>query len=197
MNRQETSRIVAVAALAAIGLAGHLSSPLTAQTAGQPERYNATAINMGSGPAVAGRVLIAVNRWTTPQERQTLLGIVAEKGPDKLMDALQDQPSAGTIRLPQTLAWDLRYAFESPLPEGGRRVVLVTDRPISVQEAIRNPRTTDYPYTLIEIRFDKSGVGVGKMSVATKIAMSKDKHTLELENFGIEPVRLTEVRLEK
>ena len=131
------------------------------------------------------------------KERQTLLGIVAERGPDKLLDALQDQPSTGTIRLPNTLAWDLRYAFQSPLPEGGRRVVLATDRPISVQEAIRNPRTTDYPYTLIEIRFDKNGVGVGKMSVATKITMSKDKQTMELENFGIEPVRLTEVRIEK
>ena len=197
MTRQSSSRFVGVAALVAIGLAVGVASNITAQTAGQPERYNATAINMGSGPAMAGRVLIAVNRWTTPKERQTLLGIVAEKGPDKLLDALQDQKSTGTIRLPNTLAWDLRYAFQSPLPEGGRRVVLATDRPISVQEAIRNPRTTDYPYTLIEIRFDKNGVGVGKMSVATKISMSKDKQTMELENFGIEPVRLTEVRIEK
>jgi hypothetical protein len=197
VNRHSTGRFVVVAALTAIGLGSGLGSGITAQTAGAPERYNATAINMGSGPGMAGRVLIAVNRWTTPKERQTLLGIVTEKGPEKLLDALQDQPSTGTIRLPNTLSWDLRYAFQSPLPDGGRRVVLATDRPISVQEAIRNPRTTDYPYTLIEIRFDKNGTGVGKLSVATKIMMSKDKQTMELENFGIEPVRLTEVRIEK
>ena len=35
------------------------------------------------------------------------------------------------------------------------------------------------------------------MSVATKISLSKDKKTIELENYGIEPVRLTEVRIEK
>jgi hypothetical protein len=170
---------------------------VSAQTQGQPEKYNATAINMGSGPAMAGRVLVSVDRWTTAKERENLLRVFAEKGPDKLLDALQDQKSTGTIRLPNTLAWDLRYAYATPLPEGGRRVVLVTDRPISMREAVNNPRTTDYPYTLIEIRFDKNGEGVGKMSVATKISLSKDKQTMELENFGIEPVRLTKVRIEK
>jgi len=170
---------------------------VSAQTSGAPEKYNATAINMGSGPAAAGRVLIAVDKWTTPKEREALLTVFVQKGPDKLLDALQDNPKVGYIRLPQTLAWDLRYAFESPLPEGGRRVVLVTDRPISFKEAVNNPRVSDYPYTLIEIRFPKDGVGVGKMSVATKISLSKDKKTMELENYGIEPVRLTEVRIEK
>ena len=35
------------------------------------------------------------------------------------------------------------------------------------------------------------------MAVYTKISLSKDKQTVELENFDIEPVRLTEVRIEK
>jgi hypothetical protein len=186
-----------VAVFVAVVAAGNPASNLTAQTKGTPERYNATAINMGSGPAVAGRVLIAVNRWTTAKEREALLGVFVEKGPNELLETLQRNPSTGTIRLPNTLAWDLRYAFESPLPEGGRRVVLATDRPITFREARNQPRTTDYPFTLIEIRFDKNGVGVGKMSVATKITLSKDKQTMELENYGIEPVRLTEVRIEK
>jgi hypothetical protein len=184
-------------ALFGVVAACSLSSPLAAQTKGAPEKYNATAVNMGSGPSAAGRVLISVNRWTTAAEREKLLTTFVKNGANKLLDAVQDSPSAGSIRLPTTLAWDLRYAFESPLPEGGRRVVLVTDRPISVAEAARNPRTTDYPFTLIEIRFDRNGVGVGKMSVATKISLSKDKQTIELENFGLEPVRLTEVRIEK
>jgi len=75
--------------------------------------------------------------------------------------------------------------------------VLATDRPIGFKEARDQPRTTDYPFTLIEIRFNKDGVGQGKMSFFTKITMSKDKQTMELENYDIEPVRLTEVRIEK
>ena len=50
---------------------------------------------------------------------------------------------------------------------------------------------------MIEIRFDKSGGGVGKMSMATRIALSRDQQTMELENYAMEPVRLTEVRIEK
>jgi hypothetical protein len=195
MSAQSTRCFIGVALLGAL-VVGGLPTPLAAQRA--IERYNATAINMGSGPSLAGRVLVAVTRWTTPAERQKLLTVVVQKGPDKLLDAVQDSPSAGTIRFPNTLAWDLRYAFETPLPDGGRRVVLVTDRPISFREAANNPRVSDYPFTLIEIRFPKDGGdGVGKWSVATKIAVTKDKQSLELENYGIEPVRLTEVRVEK
>jgi hypothetical protein len=178
-------------------IAADMSAPLSAQTTGRPERYNATAMNMGTGPATAGRVLISVDRWSTAQEREKLLKVLVSQGPDKLLSVLQDNPKVGYVRLPNTLAWDLRYAFESPLPEGGRRVVLATDRPIGFQEARNQPRRIEYPFTLIEIRFNKSGVGVGKMSVYTKIMLSKDKQTMELENYDIEPVRLSEVRIEK
>lgn len=173
------------------------SLPVSGQTNRPKESYNATAINMGSGPAMAGRVLITVDRWSTAAERDRLLKVLVDKGPEKLLDAVQDNPKAGFIRFPTTLSWELRYAYETPLPDGGRRVVLVTDRPISFQEARNQPRSMDYPFTLIEIRFDKEGVGVGKMAVRTKISLTKDKQTLELENYGIEPVRLTEVRIEK
>ena len=65
-------------------------------------------------------------------------------------------PKAGYIRTPQTLAWDLRYAHQNPLDEGGRRIVVATDRPIGFREARNQPRTMDYPFTIVEIRLDKS-----------------------------------------
>ena len=195
---EASARRFILAMLVGVLGASSLSWSVAAQTKGTPEKYNATAVNMGSGPGMAGRVLIAVDRWSTAAERERLLNVFLQKGADKLLDAVQDNKTTGTVRFPNTLAWDLRYAYETPLPEGGRRVVLVTDRPISVQESIKNPRTTDYPFTMIEIRFPADGgPGVGKMSVATKIALTRDKQTLELENYGIEPVRLTEVRIEK
>ena len=189
-------RFVRVSAVALVAVTIGLTVA-AAQTNGRPERYNATAINLGDARASSGRVLINVDRWSTAQERASLLKVLVEKGANRLLDALQDNPKTGGMRLPNTLAWDLRYAFETPLPDGGRRVVLATDRPIGFKEARNQPRTTDYPFTLIEIRFNKDGVGQGKMSFFTKITMSKDKQTMELENYDIEPVRLTEVRIEK
>ena len=155
MCTRSLSRFSIAAVFGVIVVAG-MFVRVSAQTKGTPEKYNATAINMGSGPGMAGRVLIAVDRWSTEKEREALLKVFVEKGPDKLLDALHDNPKTGYIRLPQTLAWDLRYAYETPLPEGGRRVVLITDRRISMAEAVNNPRVSDYPFTLIEIRFDKA-----------------------------------------
>jgi hypothetical protein len=196
MLKRSVTRVAATVLFGAIVSVGMFAG-VSAQTAGGPEKYNATAVNMGSGPSFAGRVLVSVDKWSTPADRQKLLTALAEKGPEKLLDTLQDMPKVGFIRLPNTLAWDLRYAAEEPLPEGGRRVVLATDRPIGMQEQASGSRRLDYPFTLLEIRFNKEGVGVGKMSVYTKVTLSKDKKNLELENFGTEPVRLTEVRIEK
>jgi hypothetical protein len=47
--------------------------------------------------------------------------------------------------------------------------MLAMDRYIGLREARQQPRTIDYPFTLIEIRTDKDGKGQGKMSIATKI----------------------------
>ena len=55
----------------------------------------------------------------------------------------------------------------------------------------------DYPFTWIEIRFNKDGIGEGKMSVYAKITLNKDGQTMELENYGQGPAQLTEVKIEK
>ena len=45
---------------------------------------------------------------------------------------------------PNTLAWELT--------EGGRRIVLATDRPIGFWEARNMGHSMDYPFTPIEVR---------------------------------------------
>ena len=82
-------------------------------------------------------------------------------------------------------------------PDGTSRVVIATDRRIGFQEARQNPRTMDYPFTLIEMHLDKAGNGEGRLAVATKISRSKDHKTMELENYGIAPVALTQIKLNK
>ena len=59
------------------------------------------------------------------------------------------------------------------------------------------PRTVDYPFTLIEIHLNRDGEGQGKMAYATKITFDKKKNTVELENYSSEPVRLNTVKVEK
>jgi hypothetical protein len=64
---------------------------------------------------------------------------------------------------------------------------------MSFVELRNQPRSTDYEFLLIEIRLDKDGKGQGKLAGAAKIDFNKESNTVEIENYGIEPVRLTQV----
>jgi hypothetical protein len=185
-----------IAALLVMALVVAASIPATAQEM-KPERYvfSAFAVNMGTGPKT-GMVDIAIERLSSPEERENLIAMFVEKGQDGLLTALQKvKPRVGYIRLPQTLGYDLQYAYRFVNADGTSRVVIATDRPISFIEARNQPRTMDYPFTLIEMRLDKAGNGEGRMAVATKISKSKDGKTIELENYGISPVALNQIKL--
>jgi hypothetical protein len=172
-----------------------LDRPFIAQTLGQPENFNATAIvnnNLGAG---AGMVLIRITRWSTDAETQQLVAALKTKGEDKLLDDLKGMKSVGTIRTPDTLAYDLRYAHQQPGEDGGRRIVLATDRPIGFWEQRNQPRTIQYPFTVVQMQIGKDGKGQGTLSYATRIT-ARGK-TIELENYATQPVMLTEIRSEK
>ena len=180
-----------------LGLAALLSAvpDASTQTMGEREEFNATAIvnnEFGSG---AGRVIMRVNRWSTEAERGLLTRTLLKSGPNELLDVLQDQKSVGTIRTPDSLGYDLRYAYQEPADEGGRRVVLATDRPISFWEARNQPRTMDYPFTVIQMQIDRNGEGKGTLSYATKIIARGN--TIELEHFATSPVMLTQIEAKK
>jgi hypothetical protein len=161
------------------------------QTMGQPEEFNAVAImnnNLGSG---SDRVIMRVERWSTEAER-TRLSEALKKGNDVALDLLRELRPVGTIRTPDSLGYDLRYAAQEPAEEGGRRIMLATDRPISFWEARNQPRTIDYPFTFIQIQMDRSGEGKGTLSLMTKVLPRGN--TIILEDFASAPVMLRDVR---
>lgn len=172
-----------------------------------PLRMSAFAVSMGTAATGANAVLnIRITRWSTPAERENLINTAVEKNQDALLRALQKMPDHGRINIPgwtgpdphnARLGWTLHYAFATPGEDGGYRIGIATDRYIGMWEARNQPRTIDYPFSLIEIRLDKDGKGVGKMAVATKIEFDKKKKQLVLENYSSEPVRLNEVKIEK
>src|SRR5664279_5550004 len=114
----------ATLAVAAISSAAILTLGVSAQTMGSPERYSASAININNGQA--GNIDITVNRWSTDKQRDALMAVVIQKGPEKLLDALQDMPAVGHFGAPGNLSWDIHFARRMPLPDGGERVVLIT-----------------------------------------------------------------------
>jgi hypothetical protein len=194
MSLSRVIRRISWASIVLVGLAFVVPAAV-AQTRGTPERFTALAVNMGTpGPTGAATVEIAVTRWSTDAERDRLLTILMEQGPEKLLDALQHLPRVGYIRTPNSIGYDLHFARRTPLPDGGERVVLATDRYISFWEAANQPRSIDYPFTVIELHVNANGEGEGKMSLATKIIADKEAKQIVLENYASQPVLLQAVR---
>ena len=152
------------------------------------------AVSLTGGAAGASTVEINVKRWSSQAEQEKLAQTLIKSGPEALLEALRDMQPVGTIRTPDSLGYDLRFAHQGPAEDGGRRIIIGTDRPISFWEAVNRPRSVDYPFTVIEIHMPKQGPGEGKASIATRItAVGK---TISLENFSTTPVQLNQVKSE-
>jgi hypothetical protein len=166
-----------------------------AQTNGVAERFTAMAVNMNNGGT--GTIEIVVNRWSTDAERTKLLTTLAEKGPEKLLEVIQGLPRIGYFRLNGGLGYDLHYARQTKGEDGGERVVLATDRRIGFWEASNQPRSIDYPFTIVELHLNNDGEGEGKLSLATKVTMDKTHTAITLENYSTQPVLLQSVKRER
>ena len=189
-------RALALAAL--VGFAAPVAAQFTevAPTKKDPLRFEAFAVQMQGG--MAGMVMITIERWTTDEERNALVGLLTnttlrEQDQEKLVKALQDiKERAGFLNTPNSMGWDIKYAYQTQLPDGGRQVVVVTDKPVSFFAASRNTRTMDYAFTLIEMRFPKgSDKGEGKLLGQTSLSVKDGK--LQIEIYGQEPTRLTQI----
>lgn len=167
-----------------------------------PLRLRAFAINTnlpaGAGTG-AGTLDIVIDRWSTDAEVAHLKDVLKEQGgQDALLKAVQKiKPRAGFIRSSTSLGWDIQFARETMLPDGGRRILVGTDRPMSFWEMSARPRSSDYEFMLAEIHIDKDGKGEGKLAPAASVTYDEDTNTIEIENYEVTPVTLSRVDVVK
>jgi hypothetical protein len=163
-----------------------------------PFRLTGALISAGGigNPTGTARVEIRVTRWSTAEERSHLLTTLSQKGQDALLDELKDAKSVGTFRLNTELAWDLRYARVLPQDEGGTRVTLATDRPMSIAEIWNDPRYSRYPFTLIELRFPPEGKPTGSVMLAARVTADNDGRFVYVENFATQPIPISDIEIE-
>jgi hypothetical protein len=162
-----------------------------------PVTFRAFAVDMTgtTSRSRAGTLEITVERWSSEEEREKLRVALVEGGSDQLLETLQKMPRVGYIRNPMSIGWDLHYATAADRPSGAKRVIVATDRPMGFYELWNRPRSADYEFTLAEIRIGPNGKGEGKLVKAAKITYDKDMRTIEIEDYGIEPVRLSQVEV--
>ena len=199
MIKIHASRLQSAVTVSALGLAlilGFVAAPLLAEEE-LPLRFDANAVNMSNmGPRGQVRLQIRVDRWSTEEERAKLMEALKAQGRGnrELASTLFDKDSVGSIRESQSLAYDLRYARSLPT-EGGRQIIMATDRRIAFAEAWRSARTLDYNVSLIILDVDAEGRGEGQLMLGAEFTWNEDKNQVEITHFASEPIRLRNVRL--
>jgi hypothetical protein len=166
-----------------------------AQTRGEPEKFDASYVDINTGRT--GPIQISVTRWSTSSERATLQQTLFKKGQEALLEVLRDMRPVGRISTPGNIGYDLRFAEQRTLPDGGREIILATDRPMSFREIVNKPRSSEYPFTWLQFRMGTDGTGQGKVAVAARITGEEADDLIEVEDFAIQPVRLENIRSEK
>jgi hypothetical protein len=96
----------------------------------------------------------------------------------------------GRIAITGTLGFDINYArmFQTPT---GRKIRVVTDRPITFGEAWTDSRSEDYNLSALELDVDGNGKGKGTLLPACQFKINKENE-LEIEALR-NPWRLIDV----
>lgn len=117
-------------------------------------------------------------------------------------ELLSELPSVGAVWLDGSGAgYAIKYAHRTATDEGGEVVTLVTDRAVGSYnfrpwEPETSTATTSIDYSVIELRLDSSGNGVGTMSLAADVSLDEETDTVSLVIEDGTPNVLTDVALE-
>jgi hypothetical protein len=130
---------------------------------------------------------------TTPDELvQEYLKLVAEKDYRGLRQTLEKVRNLGNISMDGYVGTDIAVVREHDT-ENGKLINILTARNMPFIELYRGGRSTDYPFSLIQILVDEEGKGQGSVILAAKVTFNKEG-ILEIESFGLQPFQLFNVR---
>ena len=127
---------------------------------------------------------------TPDEEVVELARVLAEQGPRALTSRLE-KLDRGWIQFGARSSYPLSFVRVFEREEGGRLLRLMTHRPIGMAEAFSNFRTTDYPFTILEIQLDENDRGEGRMMVGAKLEFEGTQ--LEVTSYGLEPFQVVPV----
>lgn len=176
--------LLAVALLAGAG-------PAVAKKKQVIERFEATAMDLDSARATI--IDIGVFEWSTEEDRQALIKAFNEGGNDAVYKHLSKQPEMAYLRAPNTMGYQLRYAFQYEA-DGKRHIIFSADRPLAGFEVMRNTDSSKDNVSLVTLALDpKTGNGTGAMVFGAKFEHNKKTGQLQIETVSMNPTKFTKV----
>ena len=115
-----------------------------------------------------------------------------------LATALEQIPTVGYLWSSEVAGYALRYAGKVAGPDGGERIILITDRRLGnandLWKLAEPGAAMKYEFSFIEMRLNAKGDGEGKTSLTGKIAPDSAVKILTPENYDALPVVLKNVK---
>ena len=193
------SRTRVTKTVVSLALGSALAVPVAVLGADKPEalRLRAFAVDLNNN-ARTTTMDVVIERWSTPDEIKNFKAASVEGGDDALLKALQKtKPRCGYVETESSIPWDIYLATETPLPKGGRKIVVASDRPVSFWEASNPSNLDEYRFSLAEIRLGPDGKGEGKAIPYAELSYDPDTKTFDVGNYEALPVRLSRVTVVK
>jgi hypothetical protein len=165
---------------------------LGAQDKPNRETIQATAMGQQRASGKMFSVTVNIDSYSTPEDRKVLIDAFNAGGHDALVKTLRAMKSKGRVAITGTLGYQIAYirSFET---ENGRRIRLVTDRPIHFAEAYLNGRSKDYDLSALEINLNADPKqSNGSLIVAGKFKVDKSQQVF-FESYGSGPWRLVNI----
>jgi len=136
---------------------------------------------------------LTVTSYTPESEVSRLLNALQKDGQNGLLKALGSE-KRGTLQIGSRLGRDIQAVWVTRT-EQGRKISALSERWQGFGELRRGARSLDYPLTYIEIFIEEDGgEGAGSLIPAARVR-SKGGNNIEIENFGIYPARLTNIKM--
>jgi hypothetical protein len=175
---------------------GSIAFAAFAQDKPVPDAYTGVAI--GTGGSVGGKTLLfdfRITSYTTDEEVQKFAQLVKEKGTDALRSALEKEDK-GRINIVGTTGTQIAVARKRQ--QGTNTIItIVTARKMSFTELYNNGRSKDYPFGYLQVTLNEKGEGTGQVMAAAKIRFDKKKNEYQIESFGNQYIKATNVRPNK
>jgi hypothetical protein len=168
------------------------TSKVGAQDKPKNEVIQATARGQQRASGKMFHISINIDSYSTPADQKVLIDAFNAGGHDLLVKTLSRMPPKGRVAITGTVGYQIAYIRSFPM-ENGRRIRLITDRPIQFTEAYNSGRSTDYDLSAIEINLNADPKkSDGSLIVGGKFKVEKDQQMV-FESFGSGPWSLVNI----
>jgi hypothetical protein len=175
-----------------------LLSPLgvLAQDQTAPAAYSGVAI--GTGGSGGGKTIsfdFRIMQFTSDEELQNFAQLVKDKGTDALRRALEKE-DRGRIAVVGSTGNQIAVARKRQ--QGSETIItIVTARTMPFLELYGGGRSTDYQFGYLQVTLNANGEGTGQIMAAAKIRFDKKKGQYQIESYGNQYIKATNVRPSK